>query len=419
MSFLAQAFRQEMKKHKDPAMSGESTYPVGYPSTFLPFDYLNGMKIVNDVIGEDTTYIHYSIGFSDGSINSLIGKSGTAKSTFAVQAGLSIIAPFKNSVMIYDDVEGGMSLQRMQNVSGWSMQMLYERVIHRNVGISGENFFERLRAHCEQKKEIAMSDPDKIMYFTGFYDIHGKPVMKIIPTVYVLDSLALLVPQDLSDEEKVKGQMATTASAKLNAQIFRRIAPHLKAANVILFVVNHINAKVSLSVMPTAAQINYLGQDETVPGGFMALYLSNNILKFTASTKLKDSEGMGINGFISKVKLVKSRSSRAGREVPLVFNQERGFDRLLSNYQLLKDAKKVKGGGASFYIEGCEDIKFAQKNLYKKFYAEERLRIAMKNAVLEVCEEMVPTMDSNDEVQLTQNELAARLNDAFDEAEFE
>ncbi|MEI2422399.1 hypothetical protein V6O07_19115, partial [Arthrospira platensis SPKY2] len=269
MSFFANIFRAEMKKTKDPNMYNESTYQVGYPTTFLPLDYMNGMTIVNEVLNDDITYVHDSIGIADGSIVSLIGKSGTAKSTFAAQTMGAIISMFPNSVGIYDDVEGGMSLQRISNVTGLPMRILKERVIHRNVGICGENFFERLNTHCEQKVEASVSNPSIATYFTGFFDIYGKPIYKLIPTVYVLDSLALLVPKDLSEEEKLKGQMSTTASARMNAQIFRRIAPKLKAANVILLVVNHINDKVNITMMPTAAQINYLGQNETVPGGFM------------------------------------------------------------------------------------------------------------------------------------------------------
>lgn len=412
MSFLAQAFRSEMKKTKDPNMINESTFPTGYPTTFLPFDYMNGMLIKNRVMGSDITYEHESIGLTDGSINSLIGKAGSAKSSFAASVMVSIVSMFKDSVGIYDDLEGGMSLQRLSNVTGVPVDELASKIIHRNVGISGENFFERVKLHCKNKIEASISNPDIVMYNTGYYDVYGEPVYKLIPTVYVLDSLALLVPQDLTEDEKVKGQMAATAAAKLNAQIFKRLAPQLKAANVILLLVNHINEAVNISFIPKAAQINYLAQDETVPGGFMSLYLSNNIIKFTASTKLKEEDGMGINGFISKLKLIKSRSNRAGREVELVFNQDKGFDRILSCYHLLKKEKLVKGGGKSFYIEGLEDVKFSQKGFYKKFLEEPRLRKHMMDLTLEVCREMLPTFDE-DEADISKNELIRRLNDAF------
>lgn len=412
MSFFAQSFRAEMKKTKDPNMMAESVFPAGYPTTFLPFDYMNGMRIKNKVIGSDTVYEHESIGLADGSINSLIGKAGSAKSSFAAAVMTGIVSMFPESVGIYDDLEGGMSLPRLSAISGMPMDVIASKIIHRNVGISGENFFERVRLHCKHKVEASVTNPEIVTYNTGYYDIYGEPVYKLIPTVYVLDSLALLVPQDLSDEEKVKGQMATTASAKLNAQIFRRLAPQLKAANVIMLIVNHINEAVNISFIPKAAQINYLAQDETVPGGFMSLYLSNNIIKFTASSKLKGEEGLGINGFISKLKLVKSRSSRAGREVELVFNQEKGFDRILSCFHLLKKEKLIKGGGKSFYIEGMEDVKFSQKGFYKKFLEEPKLRVHMMNTVLEVCRNMIPAYEE-DASDISKNELIARLNSAF------
>ena len=54
-------------------------------------------------------------------------------------------------------------------------------------------------------------------------------------------------------------------SARVNAQIFRRLTPKLKAANVILFVINHINPKIETGFMPTQGQTIYLDQGESLP----------------------------------------------------------------------------------------------------------------------------------------------------------
>lgn len=414
MSFFANAFRAEMKKYKDPSMSSESTLPISYPTGFLPLDYMNGALVTNEIIDTGEFQQYESIGIGEGSINSLIGKSGTAKSTMAAQIAGMIISMFKDSVAIYDDVEGGMSLQRFSNVTGLSMRTIAQKVIHRNVGINAENFFERVNAHCTNKIQASITHPDKVTYFTGTYDYYGNPVYKLIPTVYILDSLALLVPKELSEEEKLKGQMATTAQAKANAQIFRRLAPKVKEANVILLVVNHINDKVNISFIPQQAQINYLGQNENIPGGFMSLYLSNNILKFTSSTKLTEDKGLGINGFMSKVKLVKSRNNRAGQEVNLVYDQNRGFDRILSCYEYLKENDVIRGAGSSFYIDGLQSIKFAQKNFYKKFYEEPLLREAMMQSTIETCRMMLPKFDES-AADMSKNEFIKRLNAAFED----
>ena len=55
--------------------------------------------------------------------------------------------------------------------------------------------------------------------------------------------------------------------AKLNTQIFKRLAQPLKKANVTLLVINHINQSIDINPFAKkAAQINYLSQDESIPG---------------------------------------------------------------------------------------------------------------------------------------------------------
>lgn len=158
-------------------------------------------------------------------------------------------------------------------------------------------------------------------------------------------------------------------SAKVNAQIFKRLTPKLKAANVILFVINHINPKIEInSFMPTQGQTIYLDQNESLPGGNTPLYLSNNILKTKTGTKLtaeKNPYG-DFTGWVSQGKIVKSRTNRAGQDFGLIYNQEYGYDRILSAYEMLKSEKMVRGSGAWFYLDGLESIKFQQRNFKAK-----------------------------------------------------
>lgn len=417
MSFLAAAFRSETKKLKDPAMSSEVSVPIGYPTTFLPLDYRNGMYNVVESVIDDTTYENYSIGVGDGSIIQLIGKAGTAKTTFAMQMATSIVAPFKNSVVIHDDLERGASKTRIANVTGWRPRRIEQQYILRQSGITAENFYARVKLHCDMKIQGAIANPEELTYFTGLYDSQKKPVYKIIPSVYILDSLALLMPGQYADEEELSGQMSTTASAKANSSIFRRIAPALNQANVILILVNHVNQAVNIKAIPQQAQINYMKQDETIPGGFMSLYLSNNIFKFITSDKLYDDKAFGINGFVSKIQIIKSRTNRAGQEFKMIYNQDTGFDRILSMYQMLKDEDLVRGASTGMYIDGLPEIKFSQKRLIEKFYNEEKLRYVFRELVTEVGESYIPKRTFDSVEEMTEDELAMRLIESYCDSE--
>lgn len=271
MSLLATDFREEMqamaKKFKDPGLCDEQGYPISYPTGFFPFDYRNGLRVYTSHMTEDVSYVYDSIGIGEGSIVMVIGKTGTAKTTWVIQTAAGIVQRFPNSVIIHDDIESGTNKSRISNITGWDSRRIQNQYILRDKGINSDNFFTRVKTHCDRKVELAEKMPNELTYFTGIIDIYGKPVYQIIPTVYILDSLPLLVPKDMTEEEKIAGNMSAAQVAKLNTQTFKRLTPELKKANVILFVINHINQNININPFaPKQAQINYLKQDEVLPG---------------------------------------------------------------------------------------------------------------------------------------------------------
>ena len=61
--------------------------------------------------------------------------------------------------------------------------------------------------------------------------------------------------------------MSQTAIAKAIGQLYKRIRPLMRKANIILIAINHINQKVEINpMMHSKAIINYLKTDETCPG---------------------------------------------------------------------------------------------------------------------------------------------------------
>jgi hypothetical protein len=169
--------------------------------------------------------------------------------------------------------------------------------------------------------------------------------------------------------------MSATAAAKMIAATFRRITPLLKAANIILFVINHITNKVEINPFAhSKSQLLYLKQDETCPGGNTPFYLANNIFRLDDGSKLYEGKDLDIAGCITRVELIKSRTNRAGVSTNLVFNQDIGFDPDLSLYLMLKENGRINGAGAYLYIGDHSDKKFAQKNFKSKLYEDSEFR---------------------------------------------
>lgn len=379
MSILIERFREEASKLKDVRMKKEVERDVAYPTGFLAFDFMNGTVV--HVRSDHMDFKYNSVGVVDGSIVMVIGRSGCGKTTFTIQSAGEIIKPFKTGAIYHDNIEGGIIQSRLETLTNMDNSALKDVYLARNSGVNSENVYERIK----MIHDLKLSNYSEYEYDTGLFDTEGQPIMKLEPTVYILDSLAMLMPDKLTEEETMSGQMSTTAAAKTNAQLFRRITPMLKAANIIFFVINHITEKVEINMFAKKkAQLSFLKQDESLPGGRTPVYLSNLLVRLDDNTKLKETEGFGIKGSIVEVTLLKSRSSAAGNSVNLIFDLDKGFDRELSMFQLLKEEGYVKGAGAYLYFEGHDNIKFAQKNFKTKLQTDTELQKVFAEVSYEV-----------------------------------
>lgn len=379
---LSQQFRNAVAKHKDYRMKDESTASVSYSTGFLNFDFMNGTVI--HVKSEERNFKYYSVGIQDGCLVMLIGRSGCGKTTWAVQTAANMVRDFPNACIYHDDIEGGLTEYRKELLTGFHGEELERKYIGRNTGITAENFYERLRIIHDLKLENRAD----YEYDTGLFDSNGDRIYKLEPTVYILDSLALLMPAQYTEEEALSGSMSATAAAKVNSMSFKRIIPMLKSANIILLVINHINKKIEINpMMHTKTQVSYLKQDETLPGGNTVIYLTNLLLKFDDNSKFKKDEAFGISGNLVDITLVKSRNNRAGKSCTLVFDQNKGFDPELSLFVMLKNAKRVNGAGAYLYIGDKSDIKFSQKNFKEKLRESPELREVFISEVMEMLKE--------------------------------
>lgn len=389
---LAQRFRDAVSKHKDTRMKEESEASVGYSTGFLNFDFMNGTVV--HVKSEERNFSYYSVGIQDGCLVMLIGRSGCGKTTWAVQTASNIVRNYPSACIFHDDIEGGLTEYRKELLSGFHGDELQSKYISRNTGITAENFYERLRMIHDLKLENRAD----YEYDTGFYDSYGERIYKLTPTVYILDSVALLMPAQYTEEEELSGSMSATAAAKVNSMSFKRIIPMLKSANIILLMINHINKKIDINPMQrTKSQVSYLKQDESLPGGNTIIYLTNLLLRFDDNSKLKEDEAFGIAGNLVDITLIKSRNNRAGKSCTLVFDQNNGFDPELSLFIMLKNAKRIGGAGAYLYINGAPDIKFAQKNFKEKLHSSPELRQAFINEVMIMLKEDLDKNDAPDE----------------------
>ena len=378
MSIISSLFREKMKELKDPRMSKESEPDYAYPTGFLTFDFMNGTVV--HVKKDNMEFKYNSIGIVDGSMVTVIGRSSSGKTTWCIQSAGNIIRPFKSSCVWMDSVEGGVVDTRAQNLLQLYGESFKERWIPRNTGVTAENFYERVRYIYDLKTECA----DQITYDTGAYTSDGEKIYKMEPSVYILDSLAMLTPDKYTEEEELSGQMSVTAAAKMNSTVFKRIIPMLKAANIILFVVNHITESVDINpYAKNQGQLSYLKPGERLGGGRAAIYVTNLLVRLDDHSKMKADEGLAIDGSLVDFTLLKSRTSAVGQKTTLVFNYKTGFDAELSLYYFLKTRKLINGAGVGLYIGDRNDLKFSQKQFKSKLRDNPEFREVFIHYVLE------------------------------------
>lgn len=386
-SLLVQGFREEAAKSKDPRDSLEAEFDVAYPTGFLGFDFTNGVKVKVQNLEKGLDFTYNSVGLVDGSMVSCVGRSGCGKTTFVLQSAGSIVRPFKNSAIFHEDIEGGASSMRTRQLLQFNEEEFKGKYIHRNTGITTENFYHRIKTIHDMK----LANRKEFEYDTGLYDTDGNRIIKLQPTVVILDSLAMLMPEDLIGDNKddLSGGMAATSIAKLNTQLIKTIIPMLKAAGIIFFCINHILP--DPSPVPKKAQVAWLKIGERCPGGETAIYLANNFLRFNDGSKLTMTKD-GLDGIEVDIVLVKSRTNNAGKEVPMILDYANGFDADLSLFELLKKMGAVKGAGAYLYFDGYEDMKFSRKKFKEKLATEPDFVNAFATAALKELDKLTSSI---------------------------
>ena len=380
---LQEKFREKISKLKSIGVSNTAEFDVLYSTGFLSIDYLNGTVV--HVESEERTFTYNSTGIVDGSTNCIIGRSGSGKSTLLIQMAGNIVRPFIKKGMdtgVYiDDIEGSLPMVRKEFLLGLNQDELEEYFIPRNTGITTENVFQRLQTI----HDIKLSCRKDYEYDTGLFDTYGNRIYKLVPTVYMIDSLPLLLPEEVAEKDELSGSMTASSIAKSNTQLFKKISQLCKEANIILFTVNHILDEIQMGFIPKAAQISGLKQGERLPGGKAAIYLANNMFRADDSLTLKADKDFGIDGSVVTITLIKSRTNATKKTVPMIFNKTEGnFDNVLSLFMLLKNEGKLQGAGAGTYLASCPNVKFSQRNFKEQLANHKELRDAFSKECYEV-----------------------------------
>ena len=376
-----------MLQKTSPELFKRNAVSLGFPTGFYPLDYRNGY--LTTVYDDDDNIIkeYDNVGIFGGTFNTIIGKTGTAKTTLAAQMAVSIsnycLMKYKIPAEIYHiDAEQASNYTRIKNITGSSVSHL-KKIYHINQElIYIEDIYEAIESIVKIKEKYK----DTFIVDTDLLSEFDEPIRIFIPTIIIIDSLPSIANKEVGDDTGLMTSTYSNRLAKSISRFYKQCMPIVKKYNLIIFVINHINTKIEINPMRhTSPQTMYLKMDEALPGGMAPLYYAHNIFKIVVEEKLILENGGIVDGFNARVELLKSRSNKAGKSCNLIYDQSRGFDPYLSIYNYLKTEcdDVILGKNPKKYIAGFEDAKFDERELrdvldQRKDIKEALINIAIK-----------------------------------------
>ena len=157
-------------------------------------------------------------------------------------------------------------------------------------------------------------------------------------------------------------------------------------------------------------------QDEALPGGGASIYYANNLFKFVSAGKLNAEED-GVDGANIRIELIKSRTNKAGQMVTMIFDQERGFDPVLSLLKFAEDNNLLEGRNPYKKFVGNPDVKFDSRKFKSEFKEREEVRKALYEVTKPYLYAMLSKVSDEDEKpSISDEEAFNRAIDTGDES---
>lgn len=335
---------------------------LSYNTGFMPYDYRNGYLVESrDPIDPTKFHTYASTGLTAGTVTTIIGKPGTAKTTFAAQVAANITSRFDNGLVLHLDLEQALTYTRLRNITKMSFDQMEGKYILKQGQSNIESIYETIHTLAIEK----FRNPKEYKYDTGLNDEFGNRIFAFVPTFVILDSVPSLTSSELTKNKDGEIDSATVAGrmAQKIKNFLVKAVPMFKETNINLIMINHINTKMEINpMMKTQAQLMYMKNTESMPGGNAPIYYSTQLIKFVSRDKY-NSEEHGFDGFKTTVELLKSRGNKAGQSCELIYNQSTGFDPLLTMTNFATEHGLVGGRNPYRYFVGYEDVKFDSRKI--------------------------------------------------------
>jgi len=380
------------------------SYKTGNPI----LDYYLGYKVrVFD--GDNNIVDEYpSIGITAGCFVTVIGKPSTAKTTMVEAIAANIVRPFENGSVIHFDLEQSANYSRIQAITKLRMKDMEDGkyILRQEMNTISDIKKTIIRLYREKT-----TNPGKYQYNTGKKDEFGNDIILYVPTVIIIDSIATLSTELNEDSKKdyvkIEEVSSQTDRMRLTGEISRfytESLPYIRTANITVFAINQIKTNSSIGIIKSPAEILYLDQDETMPGGKAPQFYAHILWKNKAIGSEKYTlEEHGFDGFGIEVKIIKSRVSQAGQNIFVIYDKVRGIDSLRTSLAYAKDVGLLAGNKNKMYFIDDKDMSFSMVHCHDDFKARPELYKKLYSSIIPILETRLSAIDDG-ELDFDENE---------------
>ena len=374
-------------------LSGGGTSQVFKKNTLVDYCYPTGISVIDYALGYEVNVKDEAgniikkricLGLQAGSFNVLTGATQSFKTTLGMQMCANV-AYANNGNVIHIDAENRLALQRAKTLTKLP-ESWFEGDFPRYAIKNGAIGYDTLQNYVTEVYENKMKHKDVLLKDTGEVDDHNQPIKLMPPTVMFVDSISDVISKeyDIRDKkewDKQKEMRSNTdgmQNAKTLKGVISDILPMMKEANIIVLVIAHENANVSMTAFAgPKKQFQYGNKDVKISGGKAVEYNASALMTFTGEIKEDSRYHISTDGFEgntvlfepTKVSTNESGNEKTGLGFRIVIDKRRnGADNLRTLILFLNQRGRLKGNKAGFKVIDNKGEELTERFTWKKVY---------------------------------------------------
>jgi len=291
-------------------------------------------------------------GFAIGTLSVIVGHPGSGKSMLAMQVMGQGQRTYPGILCSYLDSENAVTVPRLHSLG-------VSRVKPRQ-DLTVEKVFQFLETVCVFKSQKKIMDK---------------------PAIVVWDSIANTLSQlDLETDIKDFGKNVAYA-ARIYSKAIPKYTAKMAVHNVALIAVNQFRDNIKINQYEKRAKgVSFIAYSINIPGGHSLRYNAFHLLEMEQKEVLKNYEFEGIK---VAARCVKNKLFSPNIVVELIASFHHGFDNFWTNFEFLKQTKRIKTSGAWSELNGYTQKKFQRPSVKGMYESDEEFRKVYDEAVKE------------------------------------